>query len=153
MNVIRSTTLVRAPIDRCFDLSLSIDLELEAARDFKIRAVEGVTTGTIGPGQRVQWQTEQFGMRVTHESEITRFERPIYFQDSMVRGVFRSFEHDHFFCSVDPELTEVRDVVRFSMPLWWLGLISEALIVRPRLKRLITERNRVIRQHAEAAKC
>ena len=150
MDVIRSTTQVCAPIDRCFDLSLSIDLELEAARDFKIRAVGGVTAGVIGLGQRVRWETKQFGIRVIHESEITRFERPNYFQDRMVRGVFRSFEHDHFFHRIDHEVTEVRDVVRFRMPFRLLGPISERLIVGPRLKRLITERNRAIKQHAEA---
>jgi ligand-binding SRPBCC domain-containing protein len=152
MDVIRNTTLVCAPIDRCFDLSLSIDLELEAARDFKIRAVGGVTRGVIGLGQRVRWEAEQFGMRITHESEITGFERPNYFQDRMIRGVFSSFEHDHFFHRVDHKVTEMRDVVRFRMPLRWLGPISESLVVRHRLKQLIAERNRVIKQHAEAEK-
>ena len=149
MEVIRNTTLVCAPIDRCFDLSLSIDLELEAARGYKIRAVGGVTQGIIGLGQQVRWEAEQFGVRIIHESEITRFERPSYFQDRMVRGVFRSFEHDHYFHRVDDRVTEIRDVVRFSMPLRWLGPISERLIVRRRLRRLIAARNRAIKQRAE----
>jgi ligand-binding SRPBCC domain-containing protein len=136
MDTIRNTTLVCARIDRCFDLSLSIDLELEAANEFKIRAVAGTTKGMIGLGQRVRWEAEQFGMRIIHESEITRFERPNYFQDRMIRGVFRSFEHDHFFHHIGHRVTEMRDVVRFRMPLRWLGPISERLIVRYRLKRL-----------------
>jgi ligand-binding SRPBCC domain-containing protein len=150
MDVIRSTTLVCAPLDRCFDLSLSIDLELEAVKEFNIRAVAGTTKGLIGLGQRVRWEADQFGMRIVHESEITRFERPNYFQDCMVRGVFRSFEHDHYFYRLDQKVTEMRDVVRFSMPLRWLGPMSERLIVRRRLERLIAGRNRTIKQQAEA---
>lgn len=148
--MIEIVTLIQAPIDRCFDLSLSIDLELEAGKHHNIRAVSGITTGTIGPGQRVRWKTRQFGISVWHESEITEFDRPKYFQDTMIDGVFRMFQHNHYFRGVDPGTTEMRDVVHFSMPVWLLGSIVERLIVRPRLMRLIEERNRLIKMHAEA---
>ena len=61
MTTIELTTLIHAPVETCFQLSLSIDLELEAARAHHLRAVGGVTSGIISAGQRVKWKTKQFG--------------------------------------------------------------------------------------------
>jgi ligand-binding SRPBCC domain-containing protein len=95
--LIQVRTIIYAPIEVCFRFSLSIDLELRAAAEYSIHAVAGVTTGMIGLGERVTWRTRQFGLWVTHTTEITALDEPRYFQDSMVRGLFRSFQHDHFF--------------------------------------------------------
>jgi hypothetical protein len=69
----------------------------------------------------------------------------------MVEGIFGSFQHDHLFVRAGARSTEMRDVLRFSMPGWLLGVVSERLAVRPRLFRLLAARNRIIKQHAEAA--
>lgn len=149
MTVVCVTTAINAPIERCFDLSLSIELELEAAKRYRIRAIGGRTSGQIGLGETVRWQTYQFGIAVTHESEISRLQRPAFFQDRMVEGIFQIFEHDHVFRSVG-RTTEMRDVLRFSMPGWLVGFMAEKLVVERRLRRLITERNSLIKQRAEA---
>jgi hypothetical protein len=47
----------------------------------------------------------------------------------------------------------MRDLLRFSMPLWLMGAISERLIVRPRLKHLLLLRNRLIKETATVDKC
>jgi ligand-binding SRPBCC domain-containing protein len=151
MSTIELITLIDAPIEICFQLSLSIDLELEAARAYQIRTVNGVTSGTIGSGQRVGWKTKQFGITVSHVSEITGFRQPLFFQDTMVNGVFKSFQHDHLFQSLAVNKTEMRDLLRFSMPVWWMGAFSEKLIVRPRLIHLLRLRNSHIKASAEAA--
>jgi ligand-binding SRPBCC domain-containing protein len=116
MTTIHATTIVNAPIEVCFRLSLSIDLELSSAQRYDIQAIDGVTKGSIGLGQRVTWKVKQFGIWVTHTSEITRLEPPCYFQDAMVSGIFRSFRHDHFFRHLSPDRTEMRDELRFSFP-------------------------------------
>jgi ligand-binding SRPBCC domain-containing protein len=150
MTAIELITPIDAPIEICFDLSISIDLELKAAQGSQLQAVSGVTTGAIGPGQRVGWKTKQFGIAVSHVSEITGFQRPLFFQDSMVEGIFKSFQHDHFFRPLGANKTAMRDLLRFSMPLRLMGAISERLIVRPRLKQLLLLRNRLIEETAMA---
>src|SRR5277367_1247038 len=47
----RTDHVIEAPIETCFRLPLSIDLELKAAKTHHIRAVSGVTVGIIGAGQ------------------------------------------------------------------------------------------------------
>ena len=150
MTLIEATTSIAAPVETCFRLSLSIDLELKAAKSHCIRAVSGVTSGTIGPGDRVGWETRQFGIVVSHVSEITGFRPPVFFEDRMVEGLFQSFQHEHFFRALGPNNTEMRDVMRFRMPLYLLGLISERLFVRQRLTTLLKQRNCLIKETAES---
>jgi ligand-binding SRPBCC domain-containing protein len=151
MTTIELITLIHAPVKTCFQLSLSIDLELEAARAHYLRAVGGVTSGVIGAGQRVKWRTKQFGITVSHLSEITGFQEPLFFQDSMVEGMFKSFQHDHFFRALDVNKTEMRDLLRFSMPFWLMGTISERFVIRSRMLRLLRLRNSLIKKTAEAS--
>lgn len=143
------TTLLNAPIDVCFEMSLDIEIELKAARHQSIRAVAGVTAGVMRSGDIVTWEAKQFGIWLRHTTLISCYERPIYFQDSMVRGIFRSFVHDHFFTSLSDERTEMRDVLTFSSPILLLGVLSERLIGRSRLVDLLTRRNEIIKSKAE----
>jgi ligand-binding SRPBCC domain-containing protein len=149
MTTIELITLIDAPVETCFQLSLSIDLELKAAKAHDISAVSGVTSGIIGAGQRVGWKTTHFGITVFHMSEITGFQQPLFFQDRMVEGMFKSFQHDHFFKPVGASKTEMRDLLRFSMPFWLMGSISERLIMQSRLMGLLRERNEMIKEAAE----
>ncbi|HWF66511.1 MAG TPA: SRPBCC family protein [Acidobacteriaceae bacterium] len=152
MTTIHVVTLIRAPTEICFRLALSIDLELSAARQYQIEAIEGVTKGIIRLGQHVTWKTKQFGLWVRHTSEITKMKEPEYFQDAMKHGVFRSFHHDHFFRSLGPDTTEMRDELRFSLPAYLLGEIAEKLIAKQRLEKLLLTRNSLIKQQTEMNK-
>jgi ligand-binding SRPBCC domain-containing protein len=150
MTIIQATTVINARIEACFRLSLNIDLELQVGANGSIRAVGGITSGNIGAGEHVTWRTKQFGFWVTHTSEITGFDEPTYFQDSMLQGVFRSFHHDHYFRSVDLNRTEMRDHLRFAMPTMLMGRIAEQLLVKRRLTTLLLKRNTLIKRYAEA---
>jgi hypothetical protein len=55
------------------------------------------------------------------------------------------FGHDHLFRIVQGAQTEICDILRFSMPLCLLGLASEKLLVKRRLRPLIEERNSLIK--------
>lgn len=86
---IELSSSIVAPIERCFDLSRSIDLNL-ASTDGRQKAVAGVTSGLIGLGQEVTWSGRHFGFVIRHTSRITAYEFPRYFQDSMVRGLSKA---------------------------------------------------------------
>jgi ligand-binding SRPBCC domain-containing protein len=148
MNTIELVTLIKAPIAKCFELSLSIDLEVKAASAYLLQPIGGVTSGIIKGGDRIQWRTRQFGLWITHTSEISGFDPPVFFQDRMVKGIFRSFEHNHYFRALDSEHTEMRDWLSFSMPFFALGVFSERL-VRRRLLDLLAVRNQLIQRSAE----
>ena len=63
MPVIRLETFIHAPIERCFDLSLSVELHLASTAHTGERAVAGVTTGVMGPGDWVTWEARHLGVQ------------------------------------------------------------------------------------------
>jgi ligand-binding SRPBCC domain-containing protein len=148
MVVLEEITIIKAPIERCFDLSRSIDVHVQSTARTGERAVAGVTSGLIGLGEQVTWRAKHLGVWQEFTSEVTALDRPNYFQDKMVRGAFRFFEHDHFFAAMDAGTTEMRDVLRFAAPVPLLGRIAE-LFLRPYLRGFLRERNRVIQKAAE----
>jgi ligand-binding SRPBCC domain-containing protein len=146
---IELTTVITAPVTRCFDLSRSIDLHMASTSWTGERAIAGVTAGLIGLGQEVTWSGRHFGFRFTHTSRITAFEFPTHFQDRMVRGMFRRFCHDHDFECGGIE-TVMRDVMEFEAPLGLLGKVAERLWLEPHMRSLLERRNRCIQQTAES---
>ena len=143
------TTAIAAPIQRCFDLSRSIDLHMASTNWTGERAIAGVTAGLIGLGQEVTWSGRHFGFRITHTSRITALESPNYFQDCMVEGMFRRFCHDHYFETRGGK-TLMRDVMEFEAPLGLLGKVAENLLLERHMRRLLERRNRCIQQTAES---
>jgi ligand-binding SRPBCC domain-containing protein len=146
---IHLTTTMAAPIQRCFDLSRSVDLHMASTNWTGERAIAGVTAGLIGPGQEVTWSGRHFGFSITHTSRITAFEFPNYFQDCMVRGMFRRFCHDHYFETRQGK-TWMKDVMEFEAPFGLLGKVAEKLLLQRHMRRLLERRNRCIQQTAES---
>ena len=149
MPAIVLTTLIHAPPELCFDLARSIDLHVRSTRQTGERAVGSSTSGLLGLGEEVTWSARHFGVRQTLTSRITAFDRPRHLRDSMVRGAFRRFDHDHFF-SVRGESTEMRDVFDFESPLGPLGRLADSLVLERYLRRFLERRNEEIKLVAES---
>ncbi len=148
MMILRESTFIAAPIHRCFDLSRSIDVHMRSTAQTNERAIAGVTSGLIGGGETVTWRGHHFGFRLKHTSRITGYTRPSWFQDSMLRGIFKSFVHNHSFFE-QGNGTLVRDELTFAAPLGPLGWIVERLLLGNHLRELIRGRNQIIKQIAE----
>jgi len=140
---------VDAPVERCFDLSRSIELHERSTGRTEERAVGGVTSGLIGAGQEVTWRARHLGVRQTLTSRITAFDRPRHFRDSQVRGAFRRFDHDHWFAP-EGRGTRVREVFDYEAPLGILGRIAERLFLTRYMRRFLAERMAVVRSVAES---
>ena len=152
MVTLEEMTRIAAPAERCFDLARSVEVHLTGNVHFgeEAVAVGGVSSGLIGLGEQVTWQARHFGVRQRLTSAITAMDRPGYFQDTMVRGAFRSMQHDHYFRTLAGGETEMRDVFRFAAPLPVLGRIAEVLMLRRYMRALLRERNAVVKQAAES---
>ena len=148
MPVIDITTQITAPMQRVFDLSRSVDLHAASTAQTGERAVAGVTSGLMSLGQEVTWRARHFGVWHCLTSRITTFDPPIHFRDSLVRGAFRRFDHDHFF-SQQGEITVMRDVFDFQSPLGILGRIVDWLVLTRYLRYFLTTRNAKIKEAAE----
>ncbi|SJM66126.1 SRPBCC family protein [Gulosibacter sp. 10] len=141
-------TRVMAPIDRCFALSLSIDAHTGSMEASGERAVAGVTSGEIGPGETVTWRARHFGLPFRLTSVISEYERPTRFVDEQVRGPFARWWHEHRFVP-DGDATVMIDRIEFAAPLGVLGRLVERMVLTSYMERLILQRNRWLKRALE----
>lgn len=149
MPVIQLTTYINAPAERVFDLSRSITVHTASMTRYQETVIAGIASGLIDLGQTVTFRARPFGIWLTLTSCITALDRPAHFRDSMVQGIFRRFDHDHFFVPAPPG-TIMRDVFNYTSPLGLVGALGDKLWVQRTLERLLTERNQKIKEIAES---
>jgi ligand-binding SRPBCC domain-containing protein len=149
MPTIELETRIDASIAMVFDLSRSIDLHVESTARSKEKAVAGRTGGLIGLGEQVTWEATHFGVRQQLKTEITQYDRPRHFRDSMVTGAFQRFDHDHHFAS-DGGQTRMKDIFDYTSPLGFLGQIADMLFLNRHMTRLLQTRNDLIKSVAES---
>jgi ligand-binding SRPBCC domain-containing protein len=159
MVILEELTVIRAPIERCFDLARSVEVHLagNVHSGETAVAVAGVTSGLLVKGQRVTWRAKHFGVWHTLTSEITVMDGPTYFQDTMIRGIFRFMKHDHFFRPLsanetETAETEMKDVFCFAAPLAGLGRLAEITFLRRYMQALLRERNAILKAIAESSR-
>ena len=103
MVTLEDFTIIRAPIEWCFDLAKSVEVHLAGnvhsgeTAVVTTGATAGVTSGLVGMTQHVTWRAKHFGVWHNLTSEITGMDRPAWFRDTMIHGIFRFMKHDHFF--------------------------------------------------------
>jgi ligand-binding SRPBCC domain-containing protein len=141
METIRVATWIDAPLERCFLLSLSIDLH--AASPDSARTT-GVTSGFLREGETVTLPGRPFGV-LRHTCRVDELRPHSYFRDVMITGNFRSFVHEHHFAPMN-DGTRIRDEIRFSSRWGPIG----TLLARKRLKAYLMERGVAIKRVAES---
>ncbi len=152
MICLEEITVIDAPIDRCFDLSRSVEVHLVANihSGEQALAIGGITSGLPELSQQVTWRAKHFGVWQNLTSKFTAMQPPTYFQATMVKGIFRSMQADHYFRTLPSGATEMKDLFRVAAPLPVLGPLAEAVFLRRYMLALLRERNTVIKQIAES---
>lgn len=149
MFLVRDCEHVNAPVERCFRLATNLALVADVL-EMRTVAHKGFRTeGFVQEGDRVRWEGWKFGLPALHVSHISRFEPPGFFQDTMVQGRFKYFQHDHNFTRVGDH-TLMLDYVRFSMPLGIAGRLAGRQIVMPHVVKLLRTRLTLLKRIAES---
>ncbi|MCU1294911.1 MAG: hypothetical protein JWP08_3761 [Bryobacterales bacterium] len=149
MEIIRLGTWIDAPVERCFLLSLSIDLHVASARSVRDKTGANAMQGTIGEGDTLTFNGNHFGFRWRHTSVIEKLRPHSYYRDVMIDGPFQRFEHDHYFAPMD-DGTRMRDEVRFSASGGLWRRLTTRMFLRKQLKAFLMERNAMIKRLAES---
>src|SRR5579875_2069151 len=148
MFTLRDSILIHAPIDRVFALSTSVEI---VQRELGMHpAAGGRTSGLVEAGDTIRWRGMQLGFPNYHVSLIVpeTWNPPHFFQDRMIAGRFKSFEHDHRLTET-AEGTRLDDEVRFSMKLRWGGAVIGRTIVAPHIRGLLHRRYHLLKRLAE----
>lgn len=157
MPVIQLSTFIKAPVQRVFDLSRSIDLHKISTKGTNEKAIAGTTKGLIHLNETVTWQAHHLFKKRIFTSVISKMTIPSYFCDEMTEGDFVSFKHDHYFVHKNSsedlmcEGTVMTDIVNFKSPLNIIGIIFNKVYLTRYLKSLLIKRNECIKVYAESA--
>ena len=151
MPEIHITSFIKAPVERVFDLSRSINLHQISTTDTNEKAIDGVINGLINKNETVTWQARHFFKTRRFTSKITEMQSPGLFIDEMIKGDFKSYRHEHHFKATDNG-TIMIDLVTFESPYGTIGKIANSLFLKSYLERLLKKRNAVIKDYAETQK-
>jgi ligand-binding SRPBCC domain-containing protein len=147
VGIFQLETLIRAPIERCFDLSRSVDVHLASAKSTNERAIAGVVKGLMNLGDVVTWEAKHFGVNHRMTVRISEFERPRMFADIQVKGPFKRFRHTHHF-ELSGAMTLMKDVFELECPFGLVGALVDPIVTR-HLRKFLIQRNQVIKEIAE----
>jgi len=145
---IKLFTKINAPVERCFDLSRSIDLHKISTNHTNEEAIAGVTKGLINLNEFVTWRAKHFGVWQKLTSKITVYEPNVLFVDEMLDGAFKSIHHTHTF-EHTAGVTTMKDDFIFESPLGFLGRLANLIILKSYLTKLLVKRNNIIKEYAE----
>ncbi len=148
---IHLTTVINAPIQRVFDLSRSINLHKISVAHTQEKVIAGVMTGLIKENETVTWQAKHLFKLRQFTSKITAMKIPESFTDEMIKGDFKSFLHQHHFKTIDNG-TIMIDIVEFESPYGILGKLFNTLYLEKYIKKLLLQRNAVVKTYAESNK-
>lgn len=148
MPLIELHTTINAPIERCFLLSLSVDLHTLTTEQTDERAIAGVTSGLMKLNDVVTWRARHFGVYQNLTSKITAYDYPNYFVSDMVKGAFRSLHHQHLF-EQKGNTTFMTDLFEFKAPLGFAGELFSNIVLKNYMKRFLQKRNSMIKKVAE----
>lgn len=151
MPLIELQTEINSTIEICFDLSRSIDLHKISTAKTNETAIDGVTKGLIGSNQFVTWEAIHLGFKQRLTSKITAYDRPYYFCDKQIKGIFKKIKHDHYFVVVNGKVL-MTDKFLFESPFGFIGQIFNKVFLTEYLKKFLIERNQIVKDFAESDK-
>lgn len=148
---IHLTTFIAAPVERVFDLSRSINLHMVSMRHTGEKAIAGRVSGLIEQDETVSWQAKHLFKTRYLTVKITVMQPYLFFEDEMLKGDFAALKHQHHFKSV-ANGTIMIDVFDFESPFGSIGRLFNQLYLTRYMKRLLENRNAVIKDYAESDK-
>ena len=87
-------------------------------------------------GALIEYRLRLHGIPVAWLTRIEEWSPGVRFVDAQLAGPYALWHHTHEFRPDGPDATVMRDTVRYAMPLWPLGEVAHALLVRRDLERI-----------------
>lgn len=150
MPTIHLTTFIKAPVQRVFDLSRSIQLHKRSMQQHREEAIAGTISGLIQLNETVTWKARHIGKERMLKVKISAMQSPWSFTDEMVEGDFRSMKHEHHFKEAENG-TILIDLFSFETPFGVAGKLFNSVYLTRYMKHLLENRNQVIKEFAESA--
>jgi ligand-binding SRPBCC domain-containing protein len=148
MTTIHLTTELNAGINKCFDIARDVDVHKLSTAKTNERAIAGRTTGLCELGDRITWEAKHFGVKQKLTVEITRLDRPYFFEDKMLQGAFKSMRHGHYFEETHGK-TLMTDKFEYEVPFGIVGQFFDSVLLKTYMTKFLEERNRIMKAIVE----
>jgi ligand-binding SRPBCC domain-containing protein len=149
MAVVRTTTLIHAPVNTVFTLARDVAQHAAALVTTGERAVEpGRTEGLLELGDLYCLRAKHLGLPWSVDVRIITLDEDELIASTQIRGPFRRLEHEHRFV-VTGAGTLLTDEVRWVAPAGLLGKLADEIVLRRRLLWILTVRNAHLKRWAE----
>lgn len=142
-------TRIKASQQKCFDTARDAGAHLHSMGHTGERVVAGRSAGLFELHDEVTWEAVHLGVKQKLSTRITAFGEPDFFEDTMLKGAFKSMRHGHYFKSAG-DFTLMKDVFRYETPLGAAGRLFDRIYLRSYMKKLLEQRNAFIKAIAEA---
>ena len=80
-------TKINAPAERCFLLSLSVDLHKGSTAQTNEKAIAGVTSGLMKLNDTVTWEAKHLGVVQHFTTKITTYQKPNFFVSESICSI------------------------------------------------------------------
>ena len=149
---LEETTVIDAPIERCFDLSRSVEVHLVANVHYgeQALAVCEITSGLVGLSPAGHLACQTLRRLAEPDQQDHGSGAPVLFSGHDDSRHLPFMQADHLFRSLPSGATEMKDLFPVAAPLPFLGPLAEALFLRRYMLALLRERNAVIKNIAES---
>ena len=107
--------------------------------DFLEFEVVGKSTPAIGEGTLIDYRLRLSGIPLVWRSRIENWEPARRFVDTQVKGPYAYWHHAHEFVPLAGG-TLMRDVVRYRLPLGWLGSVAAGWKVEAQVEKIFAYR-------------
>ena len=148
MTIINLTTEIKAPIERCFDMSRDVELHQQSAIGTSERVVAGRAKGLCELNDEITWEAVHFGIKQRLSVKIVAMNRPYFFTDTMVKGAFKSMRHEHLFEEKDG-ITLMKDTFMYEVPFGFIGSLFDWLVLKRYMTVFLETRNAVLKAYLE----
>jgi len=98
----------------------------------------------------ITWEAFHFWLKQQLTVKITKFNRPIFFEDEMLKGTFKSMRHEHHF-ELSGGITIMTDRFEYTAPLGIIGKLFDLIILKNYMTFLLETRNNLLKSLAEGS--
>ena len=148
MAYIHLTTFIEAPCERVFDLSRHVSVHKQSMTKYKETIVNSIS-GLMELNDEVIWKARHLFKERFLTMKISAMKKPGYFSDEQKKGDFKMMKHEHYFKPVTNG-TLMIDQFTYELPFGVIGKLTNKLYLEKYLRKLLSERNAVIKQIAES---
>ncbi len=146
-----SKRTIRASMQRCFDLTRSVDVHVYTSQRIAGKAIAGKTSGLAELNDTTTWSARFFGVRFTLTTKVNSVQAPFEFSERQGRGLFKRFEHDYTLRDLGDDYTELGDTFTFVSPFGWLGSLVDTFILQRVMCKVMESRLEDIKRLAETS--